>query len=159
MGVEVFTYKGKNIVGYCGFKNHFAIWFYNGVFLKDPYKVLYTASEGKTKALRQWRFNSLNEVDERKILEYVQEAVEVENQGLKIEVEKPKELSVPAILKAEFKKDKKLEAAFNSLTMGKCKEYILHLDEAKQEATKLKRFAKIVPLILEGKGLNYKYKK
>lgn len=131
MGVEVFTYKGKNIVGYCGFKNHFAIWFYNGVFLKDPYKVLYTASEGKTKALRQWRFNSLNEVDERKILEYVQEAVEVENQGLKIEVEKPKELSVPAILKAEFKKDKKLEAAFNSLAMSKCKEYILHLDEAK----------------------------
>ena len=48
-GAEVFTYNGKNVVSYGGFKNYFTIWFYNGVFLKDKYKVLVNAQEGKTK--------------------------------------------------------------------------------------------------------------
>src|SRR5690606_39599904 len=60
----------KNIISFGGFKNHFALWFYNGVFLKDPYKVLVSAQE-RTKALRQWRFHSMDEIDEKIILEYI----------------------------------------------------------------------------------------
>lgn len=55
-GAEVFTYNGRNVVSYGGFKNYFALWFFNAVFLKDKYKVLINAQEGKTKSLRQWRF-------------------------------------------------------------------------------------------------------
>lgn len=70
-GAEVFTYNGKNVVSYGGFKNYCTIWFYNGVFLEDKYKVLVNAQEGKTKSLRQWRFSSKADIDEQKIQEYI----------------------------------------------------------------------------------------
>lgn len=82
-GAEVYTWNGRNVVSYGGFKNFFSLWFYNGVFLEDKYKVLVTASEGKTKSLRQWRFTSGKEIDEKKILEYIFEAIEIEKKGLK----------------------------------------------------------------------------
>lgn len=71
-GADVFTYEGKNIVSCYGFKDYFTIFFYNGVFLTDPYKVLINAQEGKTKTLRHWRFNSQAEISEEKIIAYVQ---------------------------------------------------------------------------------------
>src|SRR5690606_9578173 len=75
-GGDVYTYNKKNVVAYSGFKNHFAIWFYNGVFLEDRDKVLLTASEGKTKALRQWRFTSAEEIDPKKLKAYIEEAIQ-----------------------------------------------------------------------------------
>lgn len=66
-GAEVFTYNGKNVLSYGGFKNYFTLWFYNGVFLTDKHNVLVNAQEGKTKSLRQWRFTSIDEIDEKKI--------------------------------------------------------------------------------------------
>jgi len=157
-GAEVFTYNGKNVVSYGGFKNYFMLWFYNGVFLEDKHKVLVNAQEGKTKSLRQWRFTSIAEIDEKKITEYIYEAIEIEKKGLKISPEKFVAISVPELLESEFKNDKNLKAAFKKLTPGKQKEYILHVNEAKQEATKLKRIDKIKPMILQGVGLNDKYK-
>lgn len=157
-GSEVFTYNGKNVVSYGGFKNFFSLWFYNGVFINDKYKVLVAASEGKTKSLRQWRFTSINEIDEKKIMEYINEAIEVEKKGLKIKPEKFKPVDLPEILKEAFNTNSDLEKAFKKLTPGKQKEHILFISEAKQEATKLKRIAKISPMILAGKGLYDKYK-
>lgn len=155
---EVFTYNGKNVVRYGGFKNYFTIWFYNGVFLKDKYKVLVNAQEGKTKSLRQWRFTSKDEINENKIFEYIKEAIEIEKKGLKIQPEKFKPLPVPELLMNELKKDKSLKANFEKLTPGKQKEYIVYINEAKKEATKLSRLGKIKPMILQGVGLNDKYK-
>lgn len=157
-GAEVFTYNGKNVVSYGGFKNFFTLWFYNGVFLTDRYNVLVNAQEGKTKSLRQWRFTSISEIDEKKILEYINEAIEIEKRGLKIAPEKFVAIPVSEFLEAEFKKDKNVKAAFEKLTPGKQKEYNVYINEAKQEATKLKRVEKIVPMILQGIGLNDKYK-
>lgn len=157
-GAEVFTYNGRNVVSYGGFKNYFTIWFYNGVFLKDDYKVLVNAQAGKTKSLRQWRFTSLDEVDEKKIMEYINEAIEIEKKGLKIQPEKFSPISPPQLLEHEFKKNKTLRAAFEKLTPGKQKEYIIYLNEAKQDITKSKRLEKIKPMILQGIGLNDKYK-
>ena len=77
-GMSVYTYNGKNIVGITGFKNHFAIWFYKGVDLKDNGKVLVNAQEGITKSLRQWRFTSKSEINEKLILEYIEEAKKLE---------------------------------------------------------------------------------
>lgn len=157
-GAEVFTYNGKNIVSYGGFKNYFTVWFYNGVFMEDKYKVLVNAQEGKTKSLRQWRFASITEIDEKKITEYIYEAIEIEKRGLKIQPEKFVAIPVAELLEAEFKNDNSLKVAFKKLTPGKQKEYIVFINEAKQEATKLKRIDKIKPMIQQGVGLNDKYK-
>lgn len=157
-GAEMFVYNGRNVLSYGGFKNHFTIWFNNGVFLSDPYKVLVNAQEGKTKALRQWRFTSRDQVDEKKILEYIYEAIEIEKKGLKIAPDRSSKPPVSELLTEELEKDLELKAAFNQLTAGRQKEYVLYLNEAKQEATKLKRFDKIKPMILCGMGLNDKYK-
>ena len=157
-GAEVFTYEGKNVVSYGGFKNFFSIWFYNGVFLEDKYKVLVTASEGKTKSLRQWRFTAMEEIDEKKILAYIREAIEVEKKGLKIEPAKFKVIDTPEPLEQALKADHSLKAAFEQLSPGKQKEYMVYINEAKQEATKMKRVEKIRPMIMNGTGLNDKYK-
>lgn len=157
-GADVYTYEGKNVVSYGGFKNFFTLWFHNGVFLKDNYKVLINAQEGKTKSLRQWRFTSMEEIDEKKIIAYVKEAIEIEKKGLKIAPEKFKAVKTPALLTEALNKSKKLKAAFEQLTPGRKKEYMLYLEEAKQEATKIKRLEKITPMILDGHGLNDRYK-
>ena len=77
-GAPVYTLNGKNIVGITGFKNHFALWFYKGIELKDSNKVLVNAQEGVTKSLRQWRFTSKLEINEKLILEYIEEAKSLE---------------------------------------------------------------------------------
>jgi uncharacterized protein YdeI (YjbR/CyaY-like superfamily) len=157
-GGDVFTYNGKNVVSFGGFKNYFTIWFYNGVFLKDKYKVLVNAQEGKTKSLRQWRFRSIDEIDESKIVAYIIEAIEVEKQGLKISPRKFIALPLPELLATALKKNKSMLTAFEKLSPGKQKEYIIYIDEAKQEQTKLNRLKKILPMITQGVGLNDKYK-
>ena len=62
-GAPVYTINGKNVVGLGAFKSYAGLWFFNGVFLKDEMKVLHTAQDGKTKALRQWRFSSVEDID------------------------------------------------------------------------------------------------
>lgn len=157
-GADVYTYNGKNVVSYGGFKNFFTIWFYNGVFLEDKHNVLVNAQEGKTKSLRQWRFTSIKEIDEKLVTAYINEAIEIEKKGLKIQPEKFTAIPVAELLENEFKSNKILKAAFEKLTPGKQKEYIVYINEAKQEATKLKRIEKIIPMISQGIGLNDKYK-
>lgn len=158
-GAEVFTLNGRNVISYGGFKNYFAIWFYNGVFLKDPYKVLINAQEGKTKSLRQWRFTTKREIDKKKILEYIQEAIEIENKGLKLQPEKFKPLAMSDLLMNELKTNKTLKLCFEKLSPGKQKEYNVYINAAKQDETKLNRLHKIKPMIIQGIGLNDKYKK
>lgn len=155
---EVFTFQGKNIVSYGGFKNHFAVWFYNGVFLKDPYQVLVNAQEDKTKGMRQWRFKSKSEIQESRILEYIYEAIEVEKQGLKIEIDRNLNFTTEPTLEAGLHEDQAFREAFEKLTPGKRKEYNQYIIEAKQQTTKETRLAKIKPMVLLGVGLNDKYK-
>jgi uncharacterized protein YdeI (YjbR/CyaY-like superfamily) len=157
-GAEVYTFQGKNVISYAGFKNYFALWFYNGVFLKDPNNVLMNAQKGKTKSLRQWRFTSINEIDEKVILDYIAEAIEVEEKGLKIKTEKFKAIPPPQLLLEKFDKVDNLKSAFENLSPGKKKEYIVYINEAKQLTTKKRRLEKIIPMILNGIGLNDKYR-
>lgn len=74
-GAPVYTLNGKNVIGMAAFKSYVGLWFYQGVFLKDSAKVLKNAQENKTKALRQWRFSTLNEINENLIFDYVNEAI------------------------------------------------------------------------------------
>lgn len=157
-GTDVYTHNGKNIISFAGFKNYFSLWFYNGVFLEDKHKKLINAQEGTTKALRQWRFLTKSEIDEKLILEYIYEAVENENRGKTWKAEKSTEIIIPEILKIAFIKDKNLETAFNNLTFYKQKDYVDYINSAKRSETKLARLEKISPMIINGIGLNDKYK-
>jgi uncharacterized protein YdeI (YjbR/CyaY-like superfamily) len=158
-GTDVYTFQGKNIVAWGGFKSFFSIWFYNGVFLEDKEKVLVSASEGKTKSLRQWRFTPVEDMDEKKILAYINESIQTIKDGKELKPEKSKPKEVEGILKNALVSDTQLQSAFYSLTPGKQKEYIEYIEEAKQEKTKLSRLEKITPLILQGKGLHDQYKR
>jgi uncharacterized protein YdeI (YjbR/CyaY-like superfamily) len=91
-GGPVYTYNGKNVIGIGGFKSYFGIWFFNGVFLKDEKKLLINAQEGTTKSLRQMRFNSIDEIDEKVILHYIKEAIKIEEKGLALKPQKKEKI-------------------------------------------------------------------
>ena len=156
---DIYTFNKKNVLAFSGFKNHFALWFHNGVFLKDQYKVLMNANEEKTKALRQWRFNSADEIDVEKVREYVLEAIQLVKDGKEIKPQKSALKEVDGVLKETLNQNDKLFTSFKALTPGKQKEFIEYIDEAKQDKTKISRIEKIKPMILKGKGLNDKYRK
>jgi uncharacterized protein YdeI (YjbR/CyaY-like superfamily) len=156
-GGPVYTYNSKNVLGIGGFKSYFGIWFYNGVFLKDEKKLLINANEENTKSLRQMRFNSANEIDEKLILAYIKEAIEIEEKGLAIPKEK-KETIIPEMLQNELDKNSELKNKFNAFSPYKQREFIEHITSAKQEKTQMARLEKIIPMILEEKGLNDKYR-
>jgi len=157
-GMPVYTIKNKNVIGITGFKNFFGIWFYQGVFLSDPKKLLRNAQEGKTKAMRHLNFAHKDEMDFKLIKAYVREAIENEKAGKRVKIAK-KKLAMPPLLAAAFKKDKKLDAAFKALSLTKQNDFKDYLLSAKREATKASRLQKILPMIKEGIGMNDKYKK
>lgn len=159
-GAPTYTINNKNIVGLGAFKNHFGIWFFQGALLKDTKNVLLNAQEGKTKALRQWRFESNEDINEALILTYVQEAIENQLKGLEIKPVRSKKIAfdIDPIFKEALEKSEELTQAFDKLTPGKQKEYANHILEAKREATKVSRLEKITPMILQGIGLHDKYK-
>jgi len=155
-GIPTYTQGGKNVAGIGAFKNHVAIWFFNGVFLKDPEKVLINAQEDKTKGLRQWRFKSKEEIPAETVLQYALEAKANQEKGKEIKPEKRK-IKAPKELEDALK-NAKLEDKFDQLTPGKKKEYYEYISSAKRAETKESRLQKILPLIKAGKGLNDKYK-
>jgi uncharacterized protein YdeI (YjbR/CyaY-like superfamily) len=159
-GVPAYIYKGKNVLGMSAFKNYFGLWFHQGVFLRDEANVLMNAQDGKTKAMRQWRFNSLEDLDKNMIQSYVLEAMKNVEQGKEIKpVRNKKPLLIPGFLKEAFDKDQQLSSKFEELTLTKKREFTEYISEAKRESTREKRLEKIIPMILAGTGLNDKYRK
>lgn len=156
-GGPVYTYNGKNVVGIGGFSNFFTLWFYKGVFLKDERGLLINANEENTKSLRQWRFTCKSQIDEKLVREYIMEAIAIEEAGLAIKPEK-KAVEIPGLLQEKLDTDTALKAAFKKFNPYKQKEFCEAIATAKQEKTKLARLEKIIPLILEGRGLNDKYR-
>lgn len=157
-GAPCYTLEGKNVVGLGAFKSYVGIWFYQGVFLKDPKKVLINAQEGTTKALRQWRFESIEDIDAKLVKEYVEEAIKNQKAGKEIKPVKAKKVAMPDELTKALQSDQSLKTAFNTLTPGKQREYAEHIGTAKQEKTRISRLEKAIPMILAGQGLNDKYK-
>lgn len=157
--IPTYTINNKNVLGIGAFKNHFGIWFFNGVFLKDEQRILRNAQDSKTKAMRQLIFNSEDEIDEKLVLQYVKEAIENEKANKRINPDRSKkETIIPIELQQEFNNSPSLESAFLKLTPYKQREYCDHVASAKREATKQNRLEKIKPMILEGIGLHDKYK-
>ncbi len=157
--MPTYCLNGKNVLGIGAFKNHFCLWFHQGVFLKDNYNLLINAQENKTKALRQMRFNSITDINKAAILTYVKEAIENQRAGKEIKPQrKTKKVVIPKEFKNILDTNSELNLSFNALTPGKQREYCEYITEAKREATKLKRLEKITPMIIQGVGLHDKYK-
>lgn len=156
-GAPTYTSKGKNIVGMSSFKNYFGLWFFQGALLKDDSKVLINAQEGKTSALRQWRFTSVDEIDADLIKTYALEAIDNQAKGKEIKPKK-KPLIIPDLLQQAMDSDLELKEKYESLTLGKKRDYADHISDAKRDATKQSRLEKIIPMIKSGIGLYDKYK-
>lgn len=156
-GAPTYTINGKNVLGIGGFTNYFTIWFYKGVFLKDPANVLVNAQEGATKSLRQWRLETKGDINEKLILQYVTEAIAVEKAGMAIKPQK-KEFAIPEVLQKELDASPELAKAFAAFKPYKQNEFLEHIGSAKRLETQISRLEKLKPLILEGRGLNDKYR-
>lgn len=157
-GIPVYMVNGKNVMGIGAFKSYVGIWFYQGVFLSDPKQVLLNAQEGKTKALRQWRFTSKEDINPSLVKKYIKEAIKLTKEGKELKPKLKKAVPFPAELLDAFKKEKQLKISFGKLTPGKQREYLEYIAEAKAEATRLRRVEKSKPLILAEMGLHDKYK-
>ena len=114
-GAPTYTFSGKNIVGMAAFKNYCGLWFFQGALLKDTHKVLMNAQEGKTKAMLQWRFSSLEEINPTLIKEYVLEAIENQKQGKEIKPQRNKQpLIIPEVLQKELASNSAFKENFES---------------------------------------------
>lgn len=157
-GQLVYALNGKNVVGMGAFKSYVGLWFFQGVFLKDPDNVLVNAQEGKTKALRQLRFSNMDEIDYDLVKAYNAQAVQNQKAGKEIKADANKALIIPEEFQQALN-DVNLVKSFAQFTPGRQREFTEHIAEAKQEATRKKRLKKVIPMITDGIGLNAKYRK
>jgi uncharacterized protein YdeI (YjbR/CyaY-like superfamily) len=151
-GKPTYTMDGKNVVILQGFKEYFALGFFQGALLKDPKKLL--VQLGQTQAGRVMKFTSVREIvsNEAAIKAYVREAIAIEKAGLRVEKRKTEDFPVPEELKAMFCKDPRLKKAFEALTPGRQRSYLYHFAGAKMPATRIARIEKAKPHIFAGKG-------
>tara|TARA_B100000508_G_C11436838_1_gene266502 strand:+ start:352 stop:936 length:585 start_codon:yes stop_codon:yes gene_type:complete len=157
-GTPTYTFNNANIVAMGAFKKHVALWFFQGVFMKDPYGLLQNAQEGKTKAMRQIRIEADDQILEKELLLYLKEAIENEKAGIRLCPQKDIAYEIPELLK-EALEDPQFNTAFFGLTSGKQKDYANYISEARRTATKASRMKKIRPMIIDGIGLYDHYKK
>ncbi len=158
-GGPVYTFNDKNVVGLGSFKSYFGVWFFQGALLSDRKKILVNAQEGRTKALRQLRYNCPEDIDLKTLKAYVAEAIKLVRDGIEIKPDRNRPLTIPAELSIALGKSKKTKAIFDSMTLGKRRDYAEFIASAKQPATKQKRIEKILPMIAKGAGLNDKHTK
>ena len=149
-----YTSQGKNVVILQEFKNYCAIMFIKGALLADMDKVLVKITEN-VQSDRQIRFTNLNEVSDLKdtIKRYIFETIEIEKLGLKVEMKKTSDYEVPEELETKFQESPEYKTAFEKLTPGRQKGYLLHFAQAKQSKTRTTRIEQATNRILQGKGL------
>jgi uncharacterized protein YdeI (YjbR/CyaY-like superfamily) len=153
-GCPCYTFDKKNVVLIHGFKDYCALLFHKGALLKDREGILVQQTENVQSA-RQIRFKGLHEIVklERLLKTYVQEAVEVEKAGLKVALKKTSGFEMPEEFVLKLKSLPALKKAFNALTPGRQRGYLLHFSAAKQSKTRAARIEKNVDRIMAGKGL------
>jgi uncharacterized protein YdeI (YjbR/CyaY-like superfamily) len=152
-GKPCYCYESNNIVMIQAFKEHFDLGFFKGALLKDTKSVLVKAGEN-TQAGRQLRFTNIKEIEKATTLikQYVKEAVEVEKKGTKLVAEN--KIEIIDELKLTFKKNAPLKKAFENLTPGRQRAYLIYFSAAKQSETRYSRIENNIQKIMCGKGMN-----
>lgn len=154
-GVPCYTYRKKNIVLIHGFKEYCAILFVKGALLKDADGILIQQTEN-VQAGRQIRFTNVREITEMKTVlkTYINEAIEIEKAGMKVAFKKPSEFKMAEEFKNKLNESSALKNAFEALTPGRQRAFLLYFSAPKQSKTREARVEKCIPQILKGKGLN-----
>lgn len=154
-GCPCYTFQKTNVVLIHGFKEYCALLFHKGALLKDTDALLIQQTEN-VQAARQIRFTSLQQIKdlESTLKSYIYEAIEVERAGLKVELKKTSEFNIPDEFRQVLDEYVELKTAFEALTPGRQRGYLLHFAQPKQSKTRESRIEKCIPRILEGKGLN-----
>lgn len=153
-GVPCYTFRDKNIVLIHGFKEYCSITFFKGALLQDTTGLLVKPGQN-TQAGRQMRFTSVKEIltHNQTIKAYIHEAIELEKAGLKVERSAAPLVSMPEEFQVKLNASKALKKAFESLTPGRQRAYLMFFADAKQAATRIARIEKLTPKILIGKGM------
>ncbi|HSE18751.1 MAG TPA: DUF1801 domain-containing protein [Pyrinomonadaceae bacterium] len=154
-GTPCYTFENRNVVLMHGFKEYCALLFFKGALLRDPNGILIKQTENVQSA-RQVRFNGVREIVKLKptLKAYIQEATEVEKAGLKVNFKKTAEFKIAEEFKTKLDKSRALKKAFQALTPGRQRAYLLHFSSAKQAKTREARVEKYVQQILKGKGMD-----
>ena len=151
-GKPTYTVHGKNVVILQGFKEYFALGFFQGALLKDRKKVL--VQLGQVQAGRVMKFASAKDIKAKAatIKAYVREAIALEKAGLRIQKKQTSDLPVPEELTERFRREPRFRRAFEALTPGRQRGYLYHFAAAKQSATRVARIEKARPAIFAGRG-------
>jgi uncharacterized protein YdeI (YjbR/CyaY-like superfamily) len=154
-GNPCYTFQGNNVVLIHGFKDYCALLLFKGALLSDPEKILVQQTKN-VQAARQIRFASVHEIVTMKatVESYLREAIDAERSGLKVTLKKTTEFAVADEFRARLDKNAALKKAFEALTPGRQRAYLLHFSQPKQSKTRASRVEKAMPRILKGKGLD-----
>jgi uncharacterized protein YdeI (YjbR/CyaY-like superfamily) len=154
-GVPCYTFQKSNIVLIHVFKEYCALLFMKGALLNDAKGLLIQQTEN-VQAARQIRFTNVQEIVEKEAIlkAYIYEAIEVEKSGLEVNLKKPAEFSIPEEFQNKLNEIPALKTAFDALTPGRQRAYILYFSAPKQTKTRESRVENCMQQILNGKGLN-----
>ena len=154
-GCPCYTNDKRNIVLIHVFKEYCALLFFKGALLKGTNGILIQQTED-VQAARQARFTNVQEINKanRILKAFIYQAIEVEKAGLKVSLKKTTEFDMPGEFKKKLAENKALKTAFNALTPGRQRGYLLHFSKPKQPKTREARVENNIPQILMGKGLN-----
>lgn len=154
-GKLCYTYEGSNVAIIYGLKNYCAVGFFKGSLLRDDEDVL--IQPGKhSQAMRQIRFSDLAEIidSENILIAYIEKAIQIEKDGLEVDFDDKHNLSYPDELKNAFDDDPDFAEAFENLTPGRQRGYVMHFSDARQSQTRMSRVGKYKAKIMDGKGLS-----
>ena len=154
-GQPCYTFQNTNVVLMHGFKEYCALLFFKGALLKDPKGILVQQTKNVQSA-RQIRFRDVAEIAKMKTIlkAYINEAIEIEKAGLKVNLKQTSEFAMPEEFQIKLDERPALKKAFNALTPGRQRAYLLYFSAPKQSRTRASRVEKWMPQILNGKGLN-----
>lgn len=154
-GVPTYTFQQANVVLIHVFKEYCAFLFFKGALMKDDQHILIQQSEN-VQAARHIRFTSTDPIVKRRTVlkSYIFEAIEIEKAGLKVVLKKTSEFTMPDEFFEKLEKNDLLKSAFEALTPGRQRAYLLHFSQPKQSKTREARIEKYTPQILAGKGIN-----
>lgn len=152
-GKPCFSFEGSNVAIIQPFKAHCALMFFKGALLEDTHGLLRSQGEN-TQAAKRLEFTSEAQIKKAVVKAYVKQAIAVEKAGLEVDFEAKDTLELPAELTEILRKDRKLAKAFDALTPGRRRGYVLYFAGAKQSHTRTARIEKCIPKILAGKGMH-----
>ncbi|HEY0056575.1 MAG TPA: DUF1801 domain-containing protein [Pedobacter sp.] len=154
-GCPCYTNQKNNVVLIHFFKEYCALLFFKGVLLDDIHGLLIQQTKN-VQAARQIRFSSVGEIFDKKAIlkKYIYEAIEVEKAGLKVDFKETEDFAMPEEFQIKLDEVAGLKTAFEVLTPGRQRAYLLYFSQPKQSKTRESRIEKSMPQILKGKGLN-----